>query len=271
MEKETSKKKFTPFKGLSPIKKSEFPTNESLTSNKFLLKNGGKRLKNEKNLNEINTKNRDKENNENHRSSMKLEENKENETSKGKKGVETDKNIHYPKNINEYRHIIDTFHVVDGELGWILDLRTYGERLKYTGLKGKNSTQPKFFDADFTKYREKVEKECSDKRKDLRTPTGNCISFRHLVKERLGATANSSQFAFETTLRNFRPVSKVVKHKTEWQQVPYYQKPRIFSSYLPPMRPDSLANMKKMKDSVIRPYDTFHEVFIFVKYFRVLA
>src|SRR5690606_37591306 len=51
------------------------------------------------------------------------------EEMKGKKSSPDGKEK-FPKNINEYRHIIDTLQVKDKDLEWVLDLRTYTKMVK---------------------------------------------------------------------------------------------------------------------------------------------
>lgn len=171
-----------------------------------------------------------------------------------KKPTSVLEHIKYPKNINEYRHIMSNFQTVEAEMAWVLDLRTYADKIEYTGLK--NSCQPKFYDDDLAKYKKSVDMEKALKRSNLTSASGNINGYKHLLKDRVGATPNASQIGFETTLRN---LNKNENLQDPWKPVANTVKSRIFSSYLPPMRPDSSVNLKNLSNVLCRPFVSVYD------------
>ena len=51
-------------------------------------------------------------------------------------------NEKFPKNINEYRHLVDTLKVNDKDLEWVLDLRKYSKITK--PIEKSTSNPPNF-------------------------------------------------------------------------------------------------------------------------------
>lgn len=170
------------------------------------------------------------------------------------------KKLVFPKNINEYRHIIDTFHVLDSELLWALELRTYKDKVDYKGLKNTHIKQPTFYDTDLDKYKNKTQTEMNAKKKDIFTRKGNSTNYNHLLNHRIGASPNNGQACFETTLRNFKADPGFKESETKWRPVSNRLKSTLFSEYLPPMRYDSKQNLKKIKDLTTRPYNSVYQV-----------
>ena len=112
------------------------------------------------------------------------------------------KKENYPKNINEYRHIIETLKVNDKDLEWLLDLRKYTKIIQ-APEKTTASLLP-----NLTKYEIPKKKEYWD---SSYKGDSNCIE--HLIRKRIGSNANISTLEFETTLRNFSSYNKSNKNK----------------------------------------------------------
>lgn len=251
-------------KSLSPIKKE---SNQKFEKNKSKSRITTEEMATPKNkLSKFNVKQKENANSKSispdNKPDFIYEPGKENEVKIKEEKINKELPLRFPKNINEYRHIIDTLHISGDEVGWVLDLRTNRNKIKYEPFKGHH-TQPHFYEKDFNKYKEKVEKEQIEKRK-ISSARGNLVEVNHLFKERLGGTANSSQFSFESTLRSFNLFPSIRGPSAPWRNLPNTEKPRIFSSYLPPMRPDSSRNIQKMEDLTIRPYISVYDVFYYL-------
>jgi hypothetical protein len=254
-------------RNLSPIRRSEevtlslkgkkdFKAGELSERDKHSKNEKKSKLKNDtivkkkKNIQEGNTKSdsNSKEKNENKKDDLNLTD---------------DPRIRYPKNINEYRHIMSNFQLDSAGLSWILDLRTNKEKIKYDRSGIFNSQGPTFYNDDLDIYRQKVDEE---KRQKLTTAGGsnsfNSNDIKHLAKDRLGATANSSQFSFETTLRNFRqrPGNKTMMNET-WKSVGYSPK-RLNSSipFLPPTSKLNQNTLAQVENYTVRPYTPVYDV-----------
>lgn len=180
------------------------------------------------------------------------------EESKSKK----DNRLKYPKNINEYRHIMSNFQTVDAELSWILDLRT-AQKMEYKGLKDVSDVNPRFYADRIAKFKKEMTQEREKKKKDPHSPKGNSNIYKHLIKKRLGGTANATQFGFETTLR--QPF-ETHGNNSNWKGTSFCHKPRLFSSYLPQMKKDKFETMMETKysdfnfNNTLKAWDTVYDV-----------
>lgn len=168
--------------------------------------------------------------------------------------------IKYPKNINEYRHIMADSQTVNAELTWILDLRTYSQRIKYHGLRNATINKPRFYDEDHDKYTAKVEKERKLKEKEF-SNARNTNQFEHLIEKRLGSTANFSQFGFETTLRNFKSNKDLKATESNWHNLPYKTTNKFF-----PLVNDAMGSTSTSKNSAFRlsAYEPVYDVTIII-------
>jgi hypothetical protein len=172
----------------------------------------------------------------------------------------------YAKNINEYRHIMGESGAGDAQMAFVLDLRAY-KKINYRGLKELRDTNPRFYSDEIENFKKKMSDGKEIDRKNM-SSRENLNSFTHLYKKRLGATANLSQYGFETTLRNFRP-EKNLDVNPEWKGASFIHKPRLFSSYL-----KSTINSDKWEtknkfftmnsfNSTLKAYETVYDVKIF--------
>ena len=173
----------------------------------------------------------------------------------------------YGKNINEYRHIMCDTHSCDSQMAWVLELRGYNKK-KYRGLKELHDQNPRFYSDEIAKFKKRMGEDRDVDTKNL-TSRENLNTFTHLFKKRLGGTANNSQYAFETTLRNFHPGKEEVN--PEWKGASFIHKPRLFSSYFPSANKwettnkfftmNNFSNTLKAYNTV---YDVFFNLFIFL-------
>lgn len=173
-------------------------------------------------------------------------------------GKKEDPKLKYPKNINEYRHIMANFQIVHADLNWILDLRTNKELSKYKKNNSPHMWPPSFYEDDLNKYRTRM-KSMSKDSSNL-SLTGNINPIEHLAKDRLGATGNWSQFAFETTLRNFRPYETVYGPKAKWMSLPYKQKNREMTPFLPPTLGYNKKAFKDIEKFISHPVAPVYDV-----------
>jgi hypothetical protein len=157
--------------------------------------------------------------------------------------------IKYPQNINEYRHLMDDSRTVQAEMAWILDLRGYKIKNDYLNLKNAGDTHPRLY-SDFIE--EFIKK---NRQKEIEN-IGSYSQYNHLVETKTGATANWSQFGFETTLRNFRANSS----QNHWRGASAVHKPRLFSSY----NSDPFLQSKKFNSTktTLKTFEPVYDVYI---------
>ena len=165
------------------------------------------------------------------------------------------------KNINEYRHIINTQKPDDTELKWVLQLRAYKEKGRYRKLgEFKKDMHINVYERDIEEYLDRVKRA---KRAELKTAQPNMNEYKHLCQTRLDGTANTSQFRFESTLRNFYTKDS----KDKWREVSELQKPRLFSSYYSSKNILSPVNNKiRGPDCVLKAHETVYDVMLLLKF-----
>ena len=150
------------------------------------------------------------------------------------------KKENYPKNINEYRHIIETLKVNDKDLEWLLDLRKYTKIIQ-APEKTTASLLP-----NLTKYEIPKKKEYWD---SSYKGDSNCIE--HLIRKRIGSNANISTLEFETTLRNFSSYNKSNKNK-KWKNI-FSKDFSDMSSFLAPSTKGNIRALSKIDKYITRP------------------
>ena len=97
----------------------------------------------------------------------------------GKKTKTNNKNS-LPKNINEYRHVIDTFKASDDDVKWINGLREH----KKVELVKLESGEPPFSHMPYHERAEKYKADLEKYRKDPKFPRikANFVEYEHLAK-----------------------------------------------------------------------------------------
>jgi len=154
----------------------------------------------------------------------------------------------FPKNINEYRHIIDTFKVTDKDLEWVLELRSH--KAMPDPIEKNINPQPFNFSSsgDYTYTK-----------KNNWDPTyrGLSTNLEHLMRKRIGEQANGSQLEFETTLREGHDTAgvKTAKHPSKWNGTSMKPVTNYIETFLPPLMKSSIRNLASVDKTVARPWD----------------
>ena len=144
-----------------------------------------------------------------------------------------------PKNVNEYRHVIEQYSSQESDLEWILMLRRH-QPIK-TIQKEINANPPNFYNKDYEKYRAKTETDNNIRKNKMKINLG---TYKHIIKR---PYLNSSMFNFETTLRTNSNLSR------NWKSLNFSSKKNLFDTYLPPLLTQSKENLTKLGDFVSRP------------------
>ena len=172
-------------------------------------------------------------------------------------------NLRLPKNIQEYRHIIDTFQSRDSDVEWIFELRGYNKKNNFMNLKNVSVNQPSFYQDDFEKYRKKIEKDNKDKTENPLRMKGNAGELEHLLLKRLNMPANPSQVGFDSTLRQFNQFKTVSGPDVPWKNLNISSKKDLLDTYLPPLTKNSIKNLSTINKYVSRPYENIRDVNFF--------
>ena len=144
-----------------------------------------------------------------------------------------------PKNVNEYRHVIEQYSSQESDLEWILMLRRH-QPIKAI-QKEINANPPNFYNKDYEKYRAKTETDNNIRKNKMKINLG---TYKHIIKR---PYLNSSMFNFETTLRTNSNLSR------NWKLLNFSSKNNLFDTYLPPLLTQSKENLTKLGDFVSRP------------------
>jgi hypothetical protein len=163
-----------------------------------------------------------------------------------------------PKNVNQYRHIIDTMHR-DSDVEWIIELRSY-RNIPTTNKTNLHTFPPKFYDKDFQDYKQKTLKDITDKQKNPFTLKRNLGEYEHLI-DKIGMPANSIQFGFDSTLRTLMSRNKYsFFNEIGWRPLNISPKKDLLNTVLAPINKSGIDNLNKISNYVIRPYDQVRDV-----------
>ena len=164
------------------------------------------------------------------------------------------KEVIYPKNINEYKHLLNNHMFTQGDLDWTLDLRN--EKKTFNIRKEISVNPPSFYDEDLDNFKKK-------KKIIINEPflhNENPFQLNHLVHDNCN-TINASQINFESTLRKInKPIKgvKIVKHNQSWKNLPYTPLSNI-SYFLPPVSSKSKEHMDRINKFIVREYEHVNE------------
>lgn len=166
---------------------------------------------------------------------------------------------HLPKNVNEYRHIIDSMPSSHSDVEWVLELRAYNNKRNYESLKQFSGSHPEIYKKSFEDYRTKVIKDFKDKKQIKLRLKGNTGEFEHLMNKRIGMAANPTQLGFDSTLRSFDEGKSSIK-SSDWKNIALPKGKTLLSTYLPPVIKISKDNLEKINNLISRPYDKIIDV-----------
>jgi hypothetical protein len=119
---------------------------------------------------------------------------------------------------------------------------------------------PSFYQENYEKYRRKVEKDLKETKENPLLSKENISNIEHLIRKRLNSAANSSQFGFESTLRNFKPFETVYGPDVKWREMNINPKITLTQFHLPPKTKNGIKNLANIDKYVTRPCEVFREV-----------
>ena len=163
------------------------------------------------------------------------------------------KDVVYPKNINEYKHLLTNYMFTQGDLDWTLDLRNEKKIDKIT--KDITLSPPSFYDKDLENFKKKKKIILNEPFLHFENP----FQLNHLVHDNCN-TINSSQINFESTLRRNKPVkgAKIIKHSETWKNLAYSPISNL-SYFLPPVTSKSKEHIQKINKYIVREYEHVNE------------
>lgn len=152
-----------------------------------------------------------------------------------------------PKNVNDYRHIIEEYDSRESDVEWILGLRGYKKIKSFP--KAEASAPPAFYEDDLANYKKR--NDYGSNRKYLKA---NMAVFSHIYDHPAGLPANSSGIKYATNLRDIEN-SKMWKNPNQWKYYPIPKEKNIFDTYLPPVTSNGRSILNGLGLKVSRPIE----------------
>ena len=186
-----------------------------------------------------------------------LSTNKSKNLSTSKQRTVLQKSDNFPKNANEFKHIMDDITCGVSDIEYMLQLR----RNKKIGKINKEiaTNSPSFFDEDAQKYKKKYALKV-DEKEFLKTNLG---TFKYILSDRTNYAVNETQYKFELTLRSnsfFNPRKRsrnqqdnYIKNRIRWDPTTIPSSKSLFDTILPPVLDRSKELFKKYGNKIGRP------------------
>ncbi len=166
-----------------------------------------------------------------------------NEKSKSKKTKKVEYQDKFPKNINEYRHIIDTLKINDKELEWVLELRN---------CKKYSNEYPKVISSNAPNLKNL---EPIPKKKIIDIDyKGSTNNIDHIVRSKIGTNFDLTQAKFQVNLRNYKPNKGF--ENNDWNSTSYSNKNKTMTEFIPPMLKTNIKAFSKLDGLVPKPQET---------------
>ena len=179
----------------------------------------------------------------------------------GKKSPILQKSDKFPKNANEFKHIMDDINCGVPDIEYMLQLRHHQKISNIN--KNIPANTPSFYDDDFRKYKNKITKK-NDEKQLLKTNIGN---FRQIFADRTKYAINDTQYKFEVTLRTNSLIGKnniknaenkekqnnFIKNKRSWDNTTIPRSKSLFDTILPPVLNRSKEIFSRLDDKIGRP------------------
>ena len=166
----------------------------------------------------------------------------------------------FPKNVNEFRHIMDDVNCCRADIEFMLELRRPNKFLS----RDKNATlgEPQFYQDDLTKYKNKTMRKLEE-RMLLQTNIG---TFRQILSNRARYAINNSVYRYEVGLRTEpnRIISKSLGKKENedkkntmktipWNSTTIPKERSLLDKLLPPVLQPSKEIFSKFENKIGRP------------------
>lgn len=163
----------------------------------------------------------------------------------------------FPKNANEFCHILDDSRCCVADIEYMLELRHHKKIPRIE--KGVVGSGPSFYDDDLKKYIKKISNKPYLEKKLIQTNIGD---FRQIFGDRTKYAINDTQYKFEVTLRTPMSVGKsIVKGGADnsrnryggWNSTSIPKEKNLFENLLPPVLNKSKELFARYGEKIGRP------------------
>ena len=176
----------------------------------------------------------------------------------------------FPKNVNQFRHILEDIKCCGADIEFMLQLRRY-KQIK--NLEKANLNEPSFYQDDLTKYRNRITLKPEEK-KMLQVNLGQ---YKYILSDRAKYAINNPTFKYEVRLRTEPTYLSKIYTKTKspegegegegekkqkmnsmlnikkWDSTSIPPHKSLFNTLLPPILPPSKEVFAKNESRVGRP------------------
>ena len=177
-----------------------------------------------------------------------------------KKIIVEHKSDKFPKNANEFKHIMDDLSCGVSDIEYMLQLRRNKKIENISKDLAANS--PSFYDTDSQKYKTKHIKKL-DEKEFMKTNLG---TFGYMLSDRSNLAINNTQYKFETTLRSnslniIQKTSRNTNQKIQlrWDPTTIPKSRNLFNYFLPPILDKSKEIFNKYGNKIGRPIITVYK------------
>ena len=185
------------------------------------------------------------------------------------------RNINFPKNANEYRHLIDDIKSGKSDIEFMLELRRYND---IQNIDKITSSEPSFYQNDFNKYRDRIILKPEEK-KLLQVNMGlykyilndrskysinvNDPTFKYEIRLRTEGPTNKSSDKIFKTIQEKKSSPKIKKiennNKPQWDSSIIPKNHSLFDTLLPPILKSSKEIYNKNEKIISRPVIIKHK------------
>ena len=188
--------------------------------------------------------------------------NKNTNKTMGRNSLTVQKSDKFPKNANEFKHIMDDITCGVPDIEYMLQLRRH-KKIAYLN-RNVPSITPSFYEDDLQKYKKRITKK-SEEKQLLKTNIGK---FRQIFADRSRFAINDTQYKFEVTLRpdtlvNLRNITRnqdnndkqkiIFQNKKSWNPAILPRSKSLFDTMLPPVLNRSKEIFSRLDDKIGRP------------------
>jgi len=177
-----------------------------------------------------------------------------------KKIIVEHKSDKFPKNANEFKHIMDDLSCGVSDIEYMLQLRR-NKKIENIS-KDLVANSPSFYDTDSQKYKTKHIKKL-DEKVFMKTNLG---TFGYMLSDRSNYAINNTQYKFETTLRSnplniMQKTSRNTNQKIQlrWDPTTIPKSRNLFNYFLPPILDKSKEIFNKYGNKIGRPIITVYK------------
>lgn len=172
-----------------------------------------------------------------------------------------------PKNVSEYRHLMNLNYIGEADVKWVLDLRK-NRKVDIAELKLKNGEPPNFYNDDLSKHKSRIQKSNNELMSQTQNffnkfslndsayykERNNNSDIDHLLRRRPDSVYDSNIINYEVSLRDYRISKKSDINSSKWMDVGYKTSSSfLFSDKYPVISKEAHEIFRKTNSFQMKP------------------